>query len=148
VIARRYADQMMDLLRTPEEAHGVARHHATLAVPDQVCLLRPGRGEYRVNKGAELSGVPAWADSADMDPARTTAAAMESVLFNSDMETSSLLRFVEQAGRTPPHRLWRSSCFFTLANGSGSAVDSARMCKHRPRCRIGARVGAASQEFP
>jgi hypothetical protein len=62
----------------------------------------------------------------DMDPARTTAAAMESALFSSDMETSSLLRFVEQAGRTPRHRLWRSPCFFTPANGSGSAVDSAR----------------------
>jgi hypothetical protein len=50
----------------------------------------------------------------DMDPARTTAAAMESVLFSSDMETSSLLRFVEQA-RAEHH-----------ATGCGAAHVSSR----------------------
>src|SRR5207302_1525207 len=48
------ADEGVDLGGAAEELQVVARHHAALAVPDQVHLVGAGDGEHLVDLGGQL----------------------------------------------------------------------------------------------
>jgi len=50
VVERGDRDVLVDLGRTPAELQVVLRHHGAFGVPDQVDLLRAGRGEHPLDE--------------------------------------------------------------------------------------------------